>query len=222
MRTNARIFCKVFAETFDAPGPVYEFGSFLYPEQAVFADMRPFFKGKEFVGCDVAKGAGVDRVENLESLSLPDGSVGTAIALETMEHVENIQKAFSELYRVIKDKGMLVICSPFIFPIHDLPNDYWRFTPKGLAHLMKGFRTKLIGTHADPEMPHTVYGIGFKGIDRSEISGKADMFIERFKREVAPVRKASYKISLFAKGLLRGRGYVEKVLKRHHVEFKYY
>lgn len=222
MRTNVRTFCKVCAQSFDVPEPVYEFGSFCYPEQAEFADMGQFFSGKEYVGCDTQKGRNVDRIEDLESLTLGNKSVGTAVVLETLEHVRGIQKAFTELYRVLKDGGMLIAASPFIFPIHNIPNDYWRFTPKGLAYLMKDFSVRLIGTHADPLMPHTIYGIGFKNKKRSDVAPLADRFIKSFIQESRPRKKMSYEIALKLKGIIRGKAYVDNVRKRHEVRFEYY
>ncbi len=139
-----------------------------------------------------------------------------------MEHVQNIQAAFEELYRVIKNRGILIVASPFIFPIHELPNDYWRFTPKGLAYLIKDFSVRLIGTHADPEMPHTVYGIGFKNIERNEILDKANLFIKNFSQEIKRPKKISYDISLYLKGIFRGSEYVKNVKKRHIVNFNFY
>ncbi|MFA6321107.1 MAG: class I SAM-dependent methyltransferase [Candidatus Omnitrophota bacterium] len=184
--------------------------------------MRPFFKGKEYVGCDVREGHNVDRVENLERLNLKDSSIGTAVVLETMEHVEDIQKAFKELYRVLKPGGVLIVASPFIFPIHDLPNDYWRFTPKALSFLMKDFSVKLLGTHADPIMPHTVYGIGFKATAKDEVTKNSDKFIKDFTNASMRKKKFSYELSLFLKGLMRGKEYVENVRKRHIVKFDFF
>ena len=220
MRTNVRTFCRICAETFDLPEPIYEFGSFCYEDQYKLANIRPFFAGKDFVGCDVRKGLNVDKMENLESLTLKDNSIGTAVVLETMEHVENIQKAFHELGRVVKDGGVLIVASPFMFPIHDLPNDYWRFTPKALASLMKDFNTRIVGTHADPLKPHTVYGVGFKSTAKDKIVNDTNEFIKRFAEITKPKKKLSYEIALYLKGLLRGREYVESVRKRHMVNFE--
>lgn len=220
MRTNVRTFCQICAETLDLPEPIYEFGSFCYKDQYELANIRSFFTGKDFVGCDVREGLNVDKVENLECLTLKDNSVGTAIVLETMEHVENIQKAFSELGRVIKNGGVLIVASPFIFPIHDLPNDYWRFTPKALAYLMKDFNIKMVGTHADPIKPHTVYGVGFKAASKDKVINNANTFIKRFAEASKRKKTLSYEASLYLKGLIKGSDYVKDVRKRHMISFE--
>ena len=40
--------------------------------------------------------------------------------------------------------GKLILTTPFIFPIHEAPNDYFRFTRFGLAHLLKNFECVMI------------------------------------------------------------------------------
>ena len=96
-----------------------------------------------------------------EHLPFDSGSFDAIYTSDVLGHVQNVPAWLKELNRVLKPGGVLIVASPFIFPIHDLPNDYWRFTPKALTFLMKDFSVKLVGTHADPIMPHTVYGIGF-------------------------------------------------------------
>ena len=73
--------------------PIYEFGALQLPGLEEFADLRPFFRGKSYVGCDMREGRGVDKVLNLHNIDLPDESVGTVITLDTLEHVEFPHKA---------------------------------------------------------------------------------------------------------------------------------
>ena len=202
MRTNVRTFCRICAETLDLPEPIYEFGSFCYKDQYELANIRPFFAGKNFVGCDIRDGLNVDRIENLESLTLKDKSIGTAIVLETMEHVENIQKAFSELGRVVKDGGVLIVASPFMFPIHDLPNDYWRFTPEGLWRLLEGFPKRLCGQQGYRKTPRVVFAVGFKPPLPDDFEARCQKFertlFERGRRQFNPWRMLRYRLgSLF-------------------------
>ena len=70
MRDHNKAFCRLVAETFDCPGPVYEFGSYQVEGQVEYADLRGLFPGRRYVGCDMRPGPGVDRVEDVSDLSL--------------------------------------------------------------------------------------------------------------------------------------------------------
>ena len=87
MRDHNKAFCRLVAETFDCPGPVFEFGSYQVEGQEGYANLRELFPGKTYVGCDMRPGPGVDRVEDVTAISLPDSSAGTVLCIETFEHV---------------------------------------------------------------------------------------------------------------------------------------
>ncbi len=132
------------------------------PGQEELANLRPIFPGKMFIGCDMRNGKGVDRVDNVECLSLIDESVGTVLILDTLEHVENCFKAMDEIYRILKKDGIVVMSSVMDFPIHDYPSDFWRFTPEAFKLLLNKFPIKIIGLQGNPNHPHTVFAIGIK------------------------------------------------------------
>lgn len=162
MRESIKEFVKIVSRCFPINEPIYEFGSYQVPGQEGFADIRPLFPQKEFFGCDMRMGPGVDLVLDLHDINIPSGSVGTVIILETLEHVEYPRKALQEAYRILKPDGRLLITSEMKFPIHDAPNDYWRFTPQGFESLLKPFQDKFVGFAGDKEFPHTIIGIGSK------------------------------------------------------------
>jgi len=56
------------------PAPIYEFGSFRVPGQEHLPFVRDFFPGQRFVGCDARTGPGVDEIQDLHALDLPDGN----------------------------------------------------------------------------------------------------------------------------------------------------
>src|SRR4030042_4519331 len=163
MRDNVRSFIECFSRVFCPLEPIFEIGSLQVPGQIGYADLRPFFEGKTYIGCDARKGPGVDRIENVEQLSLDNETAGTIVIVDTLEHVENPHRAVDEIYRVIKNSGMVIMTSPQNFPIHDYPRDFWRFTPEGFGFLLRKFQTVIIGAQGDTLNPHTVFGIGFKG-----------------------------------------------------------
>ena len=163
MRRAIKDFVQIVASTVPVKGPIYEFGSYQVATQEGFADLRPFFPGMEYIGTDMREGPGVDIVLNLHDINLPADSVGTALCLETLEHVEYPHKALQEIHRILKPEGMVVISSTMFFPIHDFPFDYWRFTPEAFRSLLKSFDGVFVGYAGDVTFPHTLVGVGFKG-----------------------------------------------------------
>jgi hypothetical protein len=162
VRDNVKAFVRDVAELFGAPEPVYEFGSLQVAGQEGYADLRPLFPGKAFVGCDLRQGIGVDRIEDLMRLSLGDETVGTVLILDTLEHVENCHVAMQEVYRIVKPEGVVAISSVMLFPIHEYPSDYWRFTPEAFRLLLRPFQTAFVSYEGKPEIPHTVFGVASK------------------------------------------------------------
>lgn len=155
-------FMADVVRTLDLPEPVVEFGS-MQVEEGQPNDHRPLFEGREYIGTDMREGPGVDRVEDLRSLSFEDGAVGSAICLDTLEHCEDPLTACREMHRVLRDGGVCVISSVMLFGIHGYPNDYWRFTPEGFRSLLGPFDDIWVAGVGDPGIPRRVVGIGAKG-----------------------------------------------------------
>ncbi|NQE05079.1 hypothetical protein C5S32_04340 [ANME-1 cluster archaeon GoMg1] len=178
MRELIKQLVKIVAETMPILEPIFEFGSLQVPGQEGFADLRPFFPNKEFVGCDISEGPGVDRILNLHHIRLPSESVGSVLICDTLEHVEFCRKAIEEVHRILRPNGLLVITSVMNFHIHEYPHDYWRFTPEGFKSLLKPFAYSFVDSVGDERFPHTVVGIAFKGLPPND---SVDEFMKRFK-----------------------------------------
>ncbi len=162
MRQSLKDIVGVLAGVVPFPEPIVELGAFQVESQIGFADLRPFFPDKAYVGCDMRAGPGVDRIENMHRLTFADGSVGSILCLDTLEHVANCQLAVTEMHRVLAPGGVLVLASVMDFEIHEFPSDYWRFTPKAIEMLMRRFQTLQVFYQGNPAKPHTVLGIGRK------------------------------------------------------------
>jgi SAM-dependent methyltransferase len=156
------------------PDPVVEFGSFITDPGSGVGDMRPLFAGRPFTGTDMREGPGVDRIEDLRALSFEDGSVGTALCLDTLEHCEDPPQACRELARVCAPEGgVAVISSVMLFGIHAYPSDYFRFTPEGFRSLLEqGFDDVWVAGLGDPGIPMQVVGVGVRG-------GQLDLSLDR-------------------------------------------
>jgi hypothetical protein len=159
-----REFVRDLTEVVEMPDPVVEFGS-LQVEPGQDSDLRPLFSGRQYIGTDLRAGAGVDRVEDLRSLSFGDGEVGTALCLDTLEHCEDPPAACRELTRVTARPGVCVLSSVMLFGVHAYPSDYFRFTPEGLRSLLSGFDHAWVTGIGDPDIPFQVVGVGINGGD---------------------------------------------------------
>jgi SAM-dependent methyltransferase len=145
------------------PEPIVEFGS-LQVEPGQPNDLRPLFAGRDFTGTDLRAGPGVDRIEDLRSLSFGDGEVGTALCLDTLEHCADPLAAARELRRVVSpDGGVCLLSTVMLIGIHGYPNDFWRFTPAGVGLLLDGYDHVDVAAMGDPSAPFWVFGLASKG-----------------------------------------------------------
>ena len=163
MRNNILKFVELCVDTLPFIEPIYEFGALQVPGQEGFADLRPLFPGKAYVGTDMQQGPGVDKVVDLHHMKMFPRSVGTALILDTIEHVEYPRQAIKNIHRVMKKNGFIVISSHMKFPIHAYPHDYWRFTPEGLKSLLNPFPFVFVDAVGDKDFPHSVFGFACKG-----------------------------------------------------------
>jgi len=168
MRESIKSLVEIFARTYKIGEPIYEFGSYQVEGQEGFADLRPHFPGKRYVGCDNREGPGVDQVLDVQALNLPWGSVGAAICVDTLEHVEYARRSINEMHRVLDGNGILLITSVMNFRIHSYPDDFWRFTPSGFKSLLNTFAHSFVGSVGQDLFPHTVVGVGFKSAEFPE------------------------------------------------------
>lgn len=74
---------------------------------------------------------------NAERLPFASSSINKIYFLDVLEHIENPAMALSEARRVLRTDGEIVVRIPFLYPIHDAPIDFTRFTMFGLQSVIK-------------------------------------------------------------------------------------
>lgn len=87
-------------------------------------------------GIDLMGGPGVDVRADAQCLPLASQSADVVISTELLEHVRDWHAALSEMKRVLKPDGRLLLTtrSPG-FAYHGYPADYWRFTPDDMRKI---------------------------------------------------------------------------------------
>lgn len=113
---------------------------------------------REF-GCDLL--VDVQCMQNIESESWD-----AVFCSGVLEHVPRPEDAVSEMARVLKVGGSLLIGVPFKQPIHMAPNDFWRFTSFGLRAILERHSFDLIDLtpiqESEPDFPVAYWALARK------------------------------------------------------------
>lgn len=72
-----------------------------------------------------------------QQLPFKDEIFDTIISIDVLEHVPNPEKFVSELFRVIKPGGNVILSTPFFFYLHEEPYDFFRFSKYGLRTIFE-------------------------------------------------------------------------------------
>ena len=72
-----------------------------------------------------------------DRLPFADASFDTVAMLDVLEHLAQPAMAVSEARRVLRPGGRLILQVPFLYPLHDVPHDFQRWTRIGLERLVE-------------------------------------------------------------------------------------
>lgn len=70
-----------------------------------------------------------------QPLPLPDAAFDTVILSDVMEHVPEPRLLWREIARVLRPGGHLLMNVPFLYGLHELPHDYFRYTRFALERM---------------------------------------------------------------------------------------
>lgn len=71
------------------------------------------------------------------------------ICMDLLEHVSNPFVVAKNISNSLKSGAFLFVTAPFIWEIHGYPEDYWRFTPTGIAELFSDMEMKTVYVEID-------------------------------------------------------------------------
>lgn len=109
----------------------------------------------EAIGADMLPGPGVDWVLNLEEPLPPGlGLFDHVDCLSVLEHSKRPWLLAANLQRMMKPGATIFVTVPFVWKVHAYPDDYFRFTPAGLALVLPAIRweaLRLVHWAIEPE-----------------------------------------------------------------------
>jgi SAM-dependent methyltransferase len=72
-----------------------------------------------------------------DALPHDDESFDAVLLTQVLEHVPDPARVLAELYRILRPGGTVHITVPLVWELHELPYDYYRYTPASLTTLME-------------------------------------------------------------------------------------
>jgi SAM-dependent methyltransferase len=100
--------------------------------------VRPLFEAtNEFIQSDVVSDFG-HRVVDVTTMEF-ENEFDLVLCVYVLEHIYDINAAGEGIHRALVPGGRAVIVVPALYPYHDEPTDYWRFTEYSLRELLRPF-----------------------------------------------------------------------------------
>lgn len=146
---NQKLYLKKHLSAVD--GPILEIGS---KDYGTTANFREDFVGNEYTGVDLAEGQNVDIVQDLVDGigELKKDRYALGICCSVLEHVNKPWIMADHVSSLIRPGGKLFISVPWVFKYHPYPDDYYRFSWRGIAELFPKF-----------EWDHILYSTNIEG-----------------------------------------------------------
>lgn len=108
---------------------------------------RNLFSVTDYIGLEVDtprnRAAGyADSFYDGKTFPFGNGDFDSVFASQVLEHIFEPDEFLSEIHRVLKPNGRLLLTVPFVWDEHEQPHDYARYSSFGLSHLLSknGFK----------------------------------------------------------------------------------
>lgn len=143
MHLNSELIFKKYASSFFKPEiKVLEIGPFGNPSayQKIINDNSIEWQTLNLANSTLEEMGNKDHLTILTNdpynYPLPDNHFNIVLSGNVMEHVEDINRWYKELKRIVRPGGYIITVMPLSWPYHEAPKDCWRIYPDGFSSII--------------------------------------------------------------------------------------
>lgn len=166
-------------------------------------DLITALKPAEYIGIDIAAGPGVDEVCAAEKIIefFGENKFDLVISTEMLEHVKDWRIVISNMKRVCKKEGYIIITTRSKgYPYHPSPTDFWRFEKSDMKFIFSDCEIKSL--ELDKEYPGIFIKVKKpKNFVEKDIKDLALYNVITNKRQVKVKNKDFYNLNFVFKSL---------------------
>lgn len=154
---------------------------------------RTFLRFNRYVTADITQ----NTAGTIEHLILPgsplpeaDACFDLILLMDVLEHLPDPDVVITELRRLLRPGGRMIVSTPFIYREHEAPHDYVRYTPFGLRRLFAGHGGTVLRLSKVGNIWYTLYTLF---LERGIVEGEhitlsiAGRFVNKVARMVLPL-----------------------------------
>lgn len=113
-----------------------------------------FFHAKSFTQTDINPDFGHEVLDVRDVSNLENNKYDLVLCCNVIEHVYENNEIALNLKKLVKKNGYLLVSVPFIYPLHDEPGDFWRYTEHNLKKMFKDFHIEEFQFNGLREFPY--------------------------------------------------------------------
>ena len=104
-------------------------------------------------------------------LPFPDQEFDTVLLSDVLEHIPEPQQLCNEMARILRPGGVCLMNTPFFYWLHEIPNDYYRFTEFAIRKLLENASFEIVVVKATGGTPEILTDILAKHISQIPVLG---------------------------------------------------
>ncbi len=118
-------------------GHVLDFGCGSKPYEHLFSVAESYLGVDIEVSGHTHSDSKIDVFYDGKSLPFENGRFDAVVSFEVFEHIFNLDEVLTEIWRVMRQSGYLLISLPFAWEEHEIPYDCARYTSYGISRILE-------------------------------------------------------------------------------------